>query len=129
MKIYNKKYKVLTELGQGAYGKINLAENLEHKPKTLDMDEDSKIQADLEKFVAIKKMKIDVSIHPTPTQLTSTANIRDRFHEYSRIENFEGNQTWQHNSVERCVQRRRKLVPGLGIHGLRFGQVSRHTER
>lgn len=62
MKIYNNRYKVIAEIGEGAYGKIHLAEDLKFKNSDLDMQveyesEESKIT---DKFIAIKKMKIDV---------------------------------------------------------------------
>ena len=47
MQLFNKRYKYIDELGQGAYGKINLAEDI----KSGDQKD---------RFVAIKKMKIDV---------------------------------------------------------------------
>lgn len=62
MKIYNNRYKVLAELGQGAYGKIHLAEDLKYKDSGLDMEIEfeSEDKSITEKFIAIKRMKIDV---------------------------------------------------------------------
>lgn len=59
MKIYNNRYKVISELGQGAYGKIHLAEDLKSKISPIDMEIESH-DATTEKYLAIKKMKIDV---------------------------------------------------------------------
>ena len=50
MQIFNKRYKFVDELGQGAYGKINLAEDIKSGDQR-------------SKFVAIKKMLIDVRFH------------------------------------------------------------------
>jgi len=49
-KVYNKKYRKIAEVGEGAYGKINLVENLEHE---MGSEEGSQ-------YLAIKKMFIDV---------------------------------------------------------------------
>lgn len=52
-KVYNKRYRKIKEIGEGAYGKINLAERLEHSKEA---DEDFH-----NKYVALKKLKMDVS--------------------------------------------------------------------
>lgn len=51
-KVYNKKYRKIKELGQGAYGKINLAERLGVDTTT---GEDPH-----ERYVALKKLLVDV---------------------------------------------------------------------
>ena len=56
-RIYNKKYKFVSELGKGAYGTINLAEDLTLQG---DMVHEAKNISESEKFVAIKQMYIDV---------------------------------------------------------------------
>ena len=57
-RIYNRKYKFVSELGKGAYGTINLAEDLTLQG---DMIQESKNISESEKFVAIKQMYIDVN--------------------------------------------------------------------
>lgn len=51
-KVYNKKYRKILELGQGAYGKINLAEKVGGQS---EVSEDPH-----ERYVALKKLLIDV---------------------------------------------------------------------
>lgn len=52
-KVYNKKYRKIRELGQGAYGKINLAEIYGNSAQMGD-DPHSR-------YVAVKKLLVDVS--------------------------------------------------------------------
>lgn len=55
-KLYNNRYRKIKEIGVGAYGKINLAEDtkMPHKPDTEGEDSTAR-------FVALKKLKLDVS--------------------------------------------------------------------
>jgi serine/threonine protein kinase len=61
MKVFNKRYKVIKVIGQGAYGEINLAEDVKfHRLNTTNAQEESeKVKIELQKYVAIKKMQID----------------------------------------------------------------------
>ena len=61
----NNCYKIIRVIGQGAYGEINLAEDLKHRQsphshgaKSQGHSDDSLAQ-EIQKMVAIKKMKID----------------------------------------------------------------------
>lgn len=62
MKIYNNRYKVIAEIGQGAYGKIHLAEDLKLRVSSMDMEIEggSEEKKETEKYIAIKRMRIDV---------------------------------------------------------------------
>ena len=51
-KVYNKKYRKMKELGQGAYGKINLAERIGAEGEGGEDPQN--------RYVALKKLLIDV---------------------------------------------------------------------
>lgn len=62
MKIYNNRYKVIAEIGQGAYGKIHLAEDLKARVSSMEMEieQENEDKKSMEKYIAIKRMRIDV---------------------------------------------------------------------
>jgi serine/threonine protein kinase len=62
MKVFNNRYKVIKVIGQGAYGEINLAEDVKFRrvaPSNNDtkpVEDPDKVKMELQKYVAIKKM-------------------------------------------------------------------------
>lgn len=65
MKVFNNRYKVIKVIGQGAYGEINLAEDIKYSrvipgaSKDKMQEEGEKQAIELQKYVAIKKMQIN----------------------------------------------------------------------
>ena len=59
MKVFNNRYKVIKVIGQGAYGEINLAEDVKYRRVGKQMgEENDKVKLELQKYVAVKKMQI-----------------------------------------------------------------------
>ena len=61
MQVTNSRYKVIRVIGKGAYGEIMLAEDLKHHQSVQiqGRQKDNQLAREIEKMVAIKKMRID----------------------------------------------------------------------
>lgn len=86
MKVFNSRYKVIKVIGQGAYGEINLAEDIKYRRVTTSsnnqmQEESDKIKLELQKYVAIKKMQIHEMTGIDFTSIRELKILREVRHE------------------------------------------------